>query len=96
MIEMRKDTCEWNIICEECKKAIKAGKEYMQVEIGKHEHTLCMKCYNELGEVIGKSIEEEEERVYKIKEIVEAVTYAKEKGLYMAIYLPKKEGDEIR
>ena len=27
MIEMRKDTCEWNIICEECKKAIKAGKE---------------------------------------------------------------------
>lgn len=96
MIEMRKDTCEWNIICEECKKAIKAGKEYMQVEIGKYEHTLCMKCYNELGEVIGKSIEEEEERVYKIKEIVEAVTYAKEKGLYMAIYLPKKEGDEIR
>ena len=96
MIEMRKDTCEWNIICEECKKAIKAGKEYMQVEIGKYEHTLCMKCYNELEEVIGKSIEEEEERVYKIKEIVEAVTYAKEKGLYMAIYLPKKEGDEIR
>ena len=68
----------------------------MQVEKGKHEHTLCMKCYNELGKVIGQSIEEEEERVYKIKEIVEAVTYAKEKGLYMAIYLPKKEGDEIR
>lgn len=62
MIEMRKDTCEWNITCEECKKEIKAGKKYMQVEIGKHEHMLCMKCYKELGEVIGKSIEEEERK----------------------------------
>ena len=34
----------------------------MQVEIGKHEHMLCMKCYKELGEVIGKSIEEEERK----------------------------------
>ena len=65
MIEMRKDTCEWNITCEECKKEIKAGKEYMQIEIGKHEHMLCMKCYKELGEVIGKSIEEEERKEVK-------------------------------